>query len=665
MMIRFPGSSVNVDFAENVVYRAECLIGTRTGSDCADVARWPGAGTLPPEASLVLRVKDYHPEMRAETGGGVRSRVAETNALFRDVRASAIGSLISMTLIVLVAFRRIRALLYVMVPLLVGITMCLGAAAVLHGQLNVITAFTFAVLVGLGIDFGIHLGKRYEEKREGGLANEDAVARAFGSTGKAMALAMITTVLAFATLTSSRFRGFSQFGELCAIGVPLSMIAAYLLFPAIVTLADRVRPLRPRGPRLSAPPVVRRFASRPVGWILVAAIGLTTVAAALASQFLDFEYDYGKLGTKRPIWSRIDTRLATRGYTGSPAVALAETPEQAEAAYRQIKRHMRTDKLLRDAFSIWSFAPEHQERKVRVLTQMDVLMDDPSFGFFEDGLSDEDLDRLDEWRTYLRTGPVVPASAEFPAWAKQLFTELDGRSVGRILYLMPRKSLTDGVEAMRMQDAYETIRLPDGTTVPVAASGFVFADIVRHIKSDGSFVTSLALVGVFLVLFAAYRSLRRTLITIAPLVAGIAWLLGLMVLFRINMTFYSMVMVPVVIGTGIDAAIHLYSRYLELGPGSILTVLRRTGPPVILSAVTTMAGFGSLMFTSHRGLMSMGQVAALGLSTVLVATLIGLPAIVLAIEKRKPAVPRPEQAPAPESPADGPEDAAGAGAPKT
>jgi hypothetical protein len=71
------------------------------------------------------------------------------------------------------------------------------------------------------------------------------------------------------------------------------------------------------------------------------------------------------------------------------------------------------------------------------------------------------------------------------------------------------------------------------------------------------------------------------------------------------------------------------------------------------------------MFTSHRGLMSMGQVAALGLSTVLVATLIGLPAIVLAIEKRKPAVPRPEQAPAPESPADGPEDAAGAGAPKT
>lgn len=662
MMIRFRVDSVNVDLAENVVYRAECLIGTRTGTDCRDPDRWPGTDELPADASLVLRATDFHPAMRTEVGGGIRMRVVETDALFKDVRASAIGSLVAMTLIVLLAFRRVRALLYVMIPLLVGILACLAVAALAFERLNIITAFTFAVLVGLGIDFGIHLGKRYEEERAGGLANEDAIARAFGSTGRAMGVAMITTVLAFATLTSSQFRGFSEFGQLCAVGVPISMLAAYVLFPVVVTLSDRVRPLKLRAGRPSVPPAVRRFTSRTVGLLILGGAALTTVAAMAAASFLRFEYDYGKLGTKRPVSSRIDTRLATRGYTGSPAVGLADSPEEARRAYRYLKRrYTGPTSPLKDVFSIFSFQPDQQGEKLRVLRELDLLMDDPSFGFFEDKLSDDELDRLDEWRRYLRVGAVDPLAAEFPQWIKDLFTELDGRRpiaadasplqrrtlealnearapfVGRVLYLMPRANMSNGLEALRMQREFQTIRLPSGERVPVAASGFVFADIVKHIQRDGSFVTGIAVLTVFVVTFIGFRSLGRALITIAPLLVGLAWLLGLLVLIDIPLTFYSMVMLPVVIGTGIDASVHLYFRYQELGPGSILTVLRRTGPPVAISTLTTMAGFGSLMFTQHRGLASMGQVAALGLSTVMLATAVVLPALLLATERRKPA----------------------------
>ncbi|MBN1771017.1 MAG: MMPL family transporter [Deltaproteobacteria bacterium] len=664
MMIRFRVGSVDVDRLENVVYRAECLIGTRTGSDCRDLRRWPGLQELPADASIALQAKDFHPGMRAEVGGGIRQRVMETDALYKDVGASAIGSLVAMTLIVLLAFRRVRALLYVMVPLLVGIVSCLAIAALAFERLNVITAFTFAVLIGLGIDFGIHLGKRYEEERAGGLDNEDAVARAFGSTGRAMGVAMLTSVLAFATLTSSEFRGFSEFGQLCAVGVPLSMLAAYVLFPVVVTLADRVRPMKPRAGRPSVPPAVRRFTSRTVGWLVLGGVALTTLAAMAASTFLEFEYDYGKLGTKRAVPSRIDTGQATRGYTGSPAVGLARTPEEAQKAYRYLKRRYKEpNSPLKDVFSVFSFQPERQSEKLRVLSQLDLLMDDPAFGFFEDRLTDEELDRLDEWRTYLRAGAVDPLAPEFPQWAKDLFTELDLRQpipadaspyqrrtlealnqvrapfVGRVLYLMPRGNMSNGLEALRMQGYFQTIRLPTGEQVPVAASGFVFADIIKHIQRDGSFVTGIALLAVFVVTFIGYRSLSRALITVTPLVVGIAWLLGLMVLLDVKLTFYSMVMLPVVIGTGIDASVHLYFRYQELGPGSILTVMRRTGPAVAISTLTTMAGFSSLMFTQHRGLASMGQVAALGLSTVLVATSVVLPALLLATERRKPPTP--------------------------
>ncbi len=633
MMIRFPGTAVDMDSTKNVVYRAECLIGTRELSDCLDVDMWPGAEELPAEARTVLRPREYHPEARSEVGGGFRTRVAEAGAILKDVRASAASALIGMMLVVLAAFRSFRALLYVMLPLLFGIVMCLGIAYLLLERLNLITAFTFAVLLGLGIDFGIHLGKRYEEERAGGLGNEDAIARAFRQTGKAILVTMVTTVLAFAALITARFRGFSEFGELCAIGIPLSMLAAFGLFPAVVTLAERVRPLRVR-PRRDVPRSVVRI-PRAVGRVVLVLAALGTAAAASAAPLVGFEYDYGKLRTKRPVSSRIDTRAATRGYGGSPAVAMAETPRQAEAAHRYIRRRMLAgEHLLRAAFSLYSFVPDQQARKLRTLREIDALMEDPSFGFFEDRLDDEDLDRLDEWRRYLRIGGVEPLSGDFPAWARGLFTELDGSSVGRVLYLMPKVDTSDGFQARRLQDAYQTIRLPDGSKVPVASSGFVFADVIRYIREDGTLATSLAFAVVFAVLFVQTRSLPRTLAMLVPLLAGFAWLFGALAALDINLTFYSVAMLPVILGVGIDSSVHLYSRYVEDGPGSMPRVLLRTGPAVLVSALTTAVSFGSLMATQHRGLFSMGQIAVIGMGAVTLAAFVVLPAMLIAFERR-------------------------------
>ncbi|MDI7266574.1 MAG: NAD(P)H-dependent oxidoreductase subunit E [Myxococcota bacterium] len=633
MMIRFPGTAVDMDFTKNVVYRAECLIGARELSDCLDIDRWPGAEELPAEARTVLRPREYHPEARGDVGGGFRTRVAEAGAILDDVRASAAGALIGMMLVVLAAFRSFRALLYVMLPLVFGIVMCLGIAYLLLERLNLITAFTFAVLLGLGIDFGIHIGKRYEEERAGGLGNEDAIARAFRQTGKAILVAMVTTVLAFAALITARFRGFSEFGELCAIGIPLSMLAAFGLFPAVVTLAERVRPLRVR-PRRDVPRSAWRI-PRAVGRVVLVLAALGTAAAASAAPLVGFEYDYGKLGTKRPVSSRIDARAATRGYTGSPAVAMAETPRQAEAAHRYIRRRMLAgEHLLRAAFSLYSFVPDQQARKLRTLREIDTLMEDPSFGFFEDRLDDEDLDRLDEWRRYLRIGGVEPLSPDFPAWARGLFTELDGSSVGRVLYLMPKVDTSDGFQARRLQDAYQTIRLPDGSKVPVASSGFVFADVIRYIREDGTLATSLAFAVVFAVLFVQTRSLPRTLTMLVSLLAGFAWLFGTLAALDINLTFYSVVMLPVILGVGIDGSVHLYSRYVEDGPGSMPRVLLRTGPAVLVSALTTAVSFGSLMATQHRGLFSMGQIAVIGMGAVTLATFVVLPAMLIAFERR-------------------------------
>ncbi|MBI5500215.1 MAG: MMPL family transporter [Deltaproteobacteria bacterium] len=631
LLARFHGSAVNLDFARAMVRRADCLLGARTAEDCAgETLGRPGP--LDPRA--------FHPAMRAEPGGAFRSRVVEADAIGREVRVATVAASLAMVLLILLAFRRLRALVYVLLPLAAGMIVCLGAAALVLGQLNVLTAFIFAVLMGLGIDFGIHLGRRYQEEREAGRDHGEALARTYRGTGSASWAAMLTTTVAFATLLPSGFRAFSEFGLLCLFGLPVSMLVAFATFPAVATLSERSWPMRVRlvagGDGRRARPPSRRFAA-----MALLLLALATAACAVFALRLDFDYDYGALGSARTVRGGLPTKSAARGYSSSPALVLADSPGEARAAYAEARRRIREgDPQVRDAATLESFVPADQPRKAELLRDMGRLMDEPSFGFYEDRLDDEDWERLDRWRERLRLPPVRLVDGEFPSWARALFRELDGRSDGRFVYLMTSGNLNDGREAMRLQERWQTLRLPDGSAVPVASSAFVFADIIRQLRTEGALVTGLSMLAVLAVLFVHFRRPWTALLAFVPFAVGFVWFLGLLAVFGCGVTFYSAVVFPIVIGTGIDAAIHLVHRWRELGPGSVGEALRRTGPPVALSTLTTAAGFASLMFTGHGGLASLGLAAVIGLLSVLGATLAVLPVLLALLDRRRRAVPR-------------------------
>lgn len=625
LLVRFRGSAVDLDLARSAVERADCLIGSRPAVECAGID---------PGRAEPLRPADFHPGMRAETGGAFRSRVVEAAAIARDVRTATLAAAAAMALLILLAFRQLRALAYVLLPLAGGMVMCLGVAALLLGSLNVLTAFIFAVLTGLGIDFGIHLGRRYREEREAGRAHVEALERTFRGTGRAAGAALWTTVAAFAMLIPSSFRAFSEFGLLCLIGLPVSMVAAFAAFPAVATVAERWRPQRIRrrtgsGCGAAAPPR-RRFA---IGALV--ALGVLTALCGRFAADLGFDDDYGKLGSARIVRGGLPTRSAVRGYTSSPAVLLAETPEQARAAAEEARRRMAAGEPgVREVAALDSFVPPDQERKAVLLREIDEWMSDPAFGFYEDRLDDRQFARLERWRERLRMSPVAPEAPGFPDWARALFRERDGRTEGRFAYLLTEGNLNDGREAIRLQERWQSLRLPDGTTVPVASSAFVFADIIRFLREEGAAVTGLALLVVLGLLLAHFRRVTTALLAYVPLLVGFVWFLGLLAVLDLQVTFYSAVVFPVVVGTGIDGAIHLMHRYRELGRGSIGEALRRTGPAVALSTLTTAAGFGALTCTGHRGLATLGWTAMVGLGAVLAATLAVLPVLVVLWERR-------------------------------
>jgi len=119
---------------------------------------------------------------------------------------------------------------------------------------------------------------------------------------------------------------------------------------------------------------------------------------------------------------------------------------------------------------------------------------------------------------------------------------------------------------------------------------------------------------------------------VLPLAVGIIWMFGIMYIFGLKFNFLNIIVIPIIIGIGIDNGIHIYHRYEKEGFGSLLFVLKETGFAVFLCTITTIAGFGSLLIAHSTGLRSIGLLAVIGISSTFIVAIVLLPALIQFVE---------------------------------
>jgi predicted RND superfamily exporter protein len=143
----------------------------------------------------------------------------------------------------------------------------------------------------------------------------------------------------------------------------------------------------------------------------------------------------------------------------------------------------------------------------------------------------------------------------------------------------------------------------------------------------------MALILLLGILFLHFRHPVRVLLTLTPLVSSILWLLGGMAIFKIQINVMNVAVTPMLLGIGIDDAVHMLNAYLHEAKRDLQRVFVLTGKAVALTTLTTCIGFGSLAFADHPGLSSMGTLAIWGVSLAFLSTVTFLPALILAFRK--------------------------------
>jgi predicted RND superfamily exporter protein len=609
-----------------------CTVQASLSKDASDLAF--AQEILARSEALFAQVKAELPESRLEfaVSGQFRNAPMMQRMAERDLTKTSLLSLALVLALVMLQFRGVRTLLLLAVPVLFGIGWTAGVVSLLVPSLNLISAFTLAVLMGIGIDFGVHLLTHYAAARGRGEPMEVALHSTFRSLGASLAVAAGTTMCGFAALAVASFRGFSQMGPIAALGVALTFLASVLLFPPLLALLDRTSDckfaLRRYG--LDVEPGLRRFA-KPVATfgVVLTVLGVVTASGILGSG-VEFEYDFGKL---RPstVSHGIPWSGTLHGTTRTAVYLLADD----QAALSEVAAELRANRPEKvvagdKPFLIipGAFVPPDQPARLAALRKLSDTLTRAKEAAAEET-------RADVESFIPLTQVSEPVTVEgMPRWVRAWLTERDGRfgTLG-ILYSDLSGSDARQMEVLAGQLEEWRKRFP---RVRFASPTAQLGEVTPRLRQEGPFVLALALLGVCLGTLLVSRSLARTALVLVPLLVMVSVAGLCMAALEIRVNLYNLLVFPLAFGIGIDGAVYVA---WALGAKNQSASLRSAFRAVLGSTLTTIAGFASLCLSSNPGVVSIGTLAVLMLTVSLGANLLWLPATHFAL----PRVPLPPE----------------------
>jgi predicted RND superfamily exporter protein len=559
---------------------------------------------------------------------------------------------IAVTLIIAVIalfFRSLLALPLVTISVFLasGVAFAIGRLA--YGHLNAATSFLGSIIAGNGINYAIIYLARYRELRARGEQVENSLTLAAISCRGATWLAAFASGGAYAALLFTNFRGFSEFGLIGGVGMILCWVATFSVTPAAIAAIERWRARRSRATAVETPaaydPVVFRAIGRigeryPKLLIGLAAV-LTVLLGVQVARYLKdpWEYDFSKLGSRSSAdrgagyWSvRADRVFASRG---APILVLANEMDQTLSLAAQIRERDRSltgGRFVEQVVTIHDRLggpPGVVRQKLELLAKIRAHIDR-----VYRRLEPDDRKIADEFRPpeYLRA--LTPA--DLPSLVRGQFSEGNG-TIGTpvFLYLNRNVSQSRGENLLQIAEIVDGLRLPDGKIAESASRASIFAEMIRSMERDGPLCTLLALLAVLVAAVAVTGSAFPSVVIMIALSCGVVWTIGWAALSGIRLNFLNFVALPLTFGIGVDYAINLFER-VRFSQWRVGVAVASVGGAVFLCSVTTMLGYGALLFADNRALQSFGHYAIRGEIACSAAALLVMPgALSLWIRRRE------------------------------
>jgi uncharacterized protein len=577
---------------------------------------------------------------------------------------NAIGTVITVLVILWLALKSARLIVAVFINLVVGLALTAAFGLMMVGALNMISVAFAVLFVGLGVDFGIQFSVRYRAERHDVPELAPALVQAAEKIGVPLTLAAAAVAAGFLSFLPTDYRGVSELGQIAGVGMLIAYVTSVTLLPALITVLNPTGEAEPIGYSALAP--IDRFLQVHRVPVIVGTLAVAVLGAPLL-YYLTFDFD--PIHLRSPKTESISTLLALGGdpQAGSNSVNIitASLNEAASAADK-----LRTLPQVLEVKTLLSFVPQDQDKKLGLIRdlnrQLGPALQKPGSSkpptdadniAALNGMADQlnkiagnttgagadaakrlaaDAVKLaqanEEMRARAQNAFIAPLETgiaqlrgfltaqqisrdNLPAALKQLWVTPDGRARVEVA----PKGDTNDTEVLRSFARAVLAVYPNATGGPISILESS-RTVVRAFLEAGFY----ALVSIAILLWIVLRRFGDVLLTLVPLLLAGVVTLEICVLIDMPLNFANIIALPLLLGVGVAFKIYYILAWRSGRTNLLQSSLTRA---VIWSALTTATAFGSLWLSQHPGTSSMGKLLALSLACTLAAAVLFQPAL--------------------------------------
>jgi hopanoid biosynthesis associated RND transporter like protein HpnN len=613
----------------------------------------------------------------------------------KDATLASIVSLVLCMLIFIYGYNETGRPFKATLCLVVGLAYTLAFAALTVGPLNILTVTFVPMLIGLGIDYGVHLITRYEEELRHGKTAEAALTKAMVFTGQGIFTGALTTAGAFLAMAFTNFKGIQEMGLICGGGLLICFIPMMTMLP-VMLLRGRQNVIDHRATEDETRARIENIWLQRPALVLGITAGLC-VAALFEARKVHFDYNLIKLQSpslpsvvfahklvdsadKSLLYGVVIADSLTNAVDLAeqlrklPGVADIEPPFYGDFLKDQTKKLRLVGEIKQEIASLQFNPPDTRAVDVFELSRTLYGL----YGYLgnaldEVGTNEPALTRqlmalrqaIEDLRKAMLAGDtsaIEEHAQKLAQFQQALFSDLIGtfqflqhqddsaplrvedlpsavhnEFVGvtgkLLLQVYPKDDVWQRDNQEKFVAALRTVD-PNATGLPVQ-----FYEYETMMKDSFVQAAWYSLTAIALMVLFHFRSVGAVILSLLPVVIGTLWLAGLMGWLGIPINLANIMTLPLIIGIGVTNGIHILNRFAEERTPGILS--RSTGKAVLVSGLTAIAGFGSMMLSKHHGLYTLGCLMATGIATCMIAGLTFLPALLNLLGRWRPLIKQP------------------------
>jgi uncharacterized protein len=634
---------------------------------------------------LIQETQPEVPGLNAGLTGGPVLNYDEMRESEHDSLIASIVSLVLCSMIFIIAYGQLGRPLKAAFCLIIGLGCTMGYATVAVGHLNILTITFAPMLIGLAIDFGIHFISRYEEEARRGQTPVQAVHVTMTFTGQGIVTGAFTTAAAFLAMALTHFLGIREMGLISGGGLLICLVPMMTMLPVLLThgrqrlerrgsaaLAERVR-------------IENLWLQRPVP-VVIATLALCALAA-LQFRHVFFDYDLLHMqskGASSVVFEEALIRSASQSALSAsvmadnaqqaldykarmsrlPAVASVQTA--ADYLGGDQKRKLELVRAIKEEVKDLHFAPVDRKpvqlgqlaptlwyltgflglaadasegkkpdlaRQLRSLRESilrlrkAVASDQPQvpaqLGLFQRALFDDLHRTFEAIQTQDTSGPM--RLEDLPPFLRERFIGVTGKYQ---LLVYSKKDIWEHENQREFLNQLTSV-IPADRVDGRPLEMYHYSTLLKKSYEQAAWY---ALAAIVVMIFLHFRSLACVILALVPVGIGVTWLLGFMGVFHIPFNPANIMTLPLVIGIGVSNGIQILNRLAEERKPGVLA--KSTGKAVLVSGLTAIAGFGSLILAKHQGIRSLGLIMSVGIAACMLAALTFLPALLTMLMRR-------------------------------